>query len=138
MKHKNSLLNIFVLFALLVVSLGVTAQPAAAEPVYTCFPTCSKVDGRFLSLAGEGLYTLAGDRQIFEIGVPAGATSFEIGIFDGNTGGMWDDGTTPTEYTIDADPLGDGSGTETVLTFTGVGLPDNDWHTVTIDTLSMG
>ena len=134
MKHPNRILYIFVLIALLVVSLGATARPAAADPIYTCFPTCSTTDGRFLALAGSGLSTLAGDSQIFEIQVPAGATSFEIGIFDADTGGSWDEGLTPTIYTVDADPLGNGSGNETVLTFSGAGLPDNAWHTVTINT----
>ena len=134
MKHSHRIFTSLILFALLVVSVGVTARPAAAEPVYTCFPTCSTIDGRFLTLAGSNLATLAGDTQVFELQIPAGTTSFEIGIFDGDTGGMWDDGTTPTLFTVDADPLGDGSSNEHVLQFSGAGLPDNAWYTVTINT----
>ncbi len=134
MKHQFRPWNVLLLFALLVTALGVTALPAKADPVYTCFPTCNITDGRFLSLAGSGLFTLAGDSQLFEIQVPAGTTSFEVGIFDANTGGMWDQGTTPTLYTVDADPLGNGSGEEQILQFTGVGLPDNAWYTITINT----
>jgi len=134
MKYISRFFNILVLFILFVVSLGVTTRSAAADSIYTCFPTCAINDGRFLALAGIGLDTLAGDSQEFEISVPSGTASFEIGIFDGDTGGMWDVSTTPTQYSVYADPLGDGSGSEQLIQFTGAGLPDNDWYSVTINT----
>ena len=136
MKRSYHFFIFLLMLTLLVVSVGVVNKPAAAaDPVYTCFPTCSTTDGKFLTLAGTGLSTLAGDSQIMEIAVPADATSFEIGIFDGDTGGTWDIGTTPTLFTIDDDPLGDGNGnTHAVPQFSGAGLPDNDWYTLTIPT----
>ncbi len=134
MKHLKSLFNIFVLLALMVTSFGFAIQSAKADPIYNCFPTCATNDGRFLALAGSGLETLAGDNQLFEISIPAGTTSFEMGIFDGDTGGMWDIGTTPTLFTVDADPLRDGSQNEQILQFSGSELPDNLWYTVSINT----
>ena len=48
MKLSNRIFTIFVLFAMLVVSLGVTAKPAAAAGPYVCIPTCNVTDGRML------------------------------------------------------------------------------------------
>jgi hypothetical protein len=57
---------------------------------YTCLPTCGTTDGKFLSIAGSDLQTLAGDTILLRIRVPAGEPGFEIGIFDGDSGGHWD------------------------------------------------
>ena len=149
MKLSHRIFTFFVLIALLVVTVGVTAQPAAAQQTiapYTCFPTCSTTDGRFMALAGTGLQTLAGDTILMEIAVPAGTNSFEIGFFDGDTGGQWDNGTTPSNYRIDMDPMGDGSGNtvapavladssiQTSVGVSGTIMPDNGWYTITVPT----
>jgi hypothetical protein len=116
---------------------------------YTCLPTCSETDGRFLSLAGTGLSTLNGDSIHLEFAAPRTATTLEIGIFDGDTGGLWDVGTQPMEYTLYADPAADGSGTVMVgrwlgnttnptsgpgWTVSSATMPDNGWWTLTVQT----
>jgi hypothetical protein len=108
MKHQNRLFNIFILLALLVVSLGVQAKPAAAAGPYICIPNCNTTDGRMLSLASVGYETLAGETISIVIAVPASMTDFEVGFFDGETGGLWDIGATPLLYTLYADPAATG------------------------------
>lgn len=109
-----------------------------ATGIYTCLPTCATTDGEFLSIAGTDLQTLAGDRILLRIRVPAGATSFEIGIFDGDSGGTWDltppgmPGV-PLEFVLMADPDGDGFG-PTVDSWDGATLPDNAWSSTMIAT----
>jgi len=53
---------------------------------YTCFPTCVENDGKFLLIANNGTKTFAGEKQVFWIGVPGNKASFEVGIFDGDSG----------------------------------------------------
>jgi hypothetical protein len=134
MKRFIRILITLFLLALPVASAGVSTQPAAASPVYTCFPTCSSTDGRFLALAGTGLQTLAGDSITIEIAVPAGRTTFELDIFDGETGGYWDIGTTPSIYTLYADPLGNGTGATVIGTLPYASLLDNAWATFNFPT----
>jgi len=49
---------------------------------FKCLPTCDVTDGRFLALSGQGLQTLSPPDLYLEISVPAGSTSFDVGIFD--------------------------------------------------------
>jgi hypothetical protein len=92
----------------LICSLGITAfigsRKVAAAGDYTYFPSASTIDGRFLSIASDGLATMAGNKVT--IGFAAGSTvsEFEIGIFDGDTSASWDRGTTPLTFTLYADP----------------------------------
>ncbi len=52
MKRSYHFFIFLVMLALLVVSVGVVNKPAAAaDPVYTCFPTCSTTDGKFLAIS---------------------------------------------------------------------------------------
>ena len=62
----------------------------AAPPNPTCFPSCQPNDGRFLSLAGEGLNTFVGGSTTIDFMVNGSETNFKIGIFDGNENGLWD------------------------------------------------
>ena len=64
-----------------------------------------------LALSGSGTETLSGDFITVEIGVPAAATSFELGIYDGDTSLVWDSGSIPMDFTICADPGALGAGT---------------------------
>jgi hypothetical protein len=137
MKQSNRIFTIFILFALLVVSVGVTAKPAAAAGPYVCLPTCNETDGRMLSLAGIGFETLAGQTISFKIAVPATMSSFEIGIFDGDSGGTWDYGTVPLVYTLYADPFGSGDTSYQVAQWTGSGMADNLWTDLTINQSSL-
>jgi len=68
----------------------------------------------------------------FKITSPGAAASVEIGIFDGETGGMWDQGTVPLQYTLYADPNGDASGTTQVGQWSGASMADNAWHNITV------
>lgn len=106
----------------------------------SCLPTCSTVDGRFLFVTPSAvLDTLADDDLEFELGLPAGTTSFSFGLFDGDIGGTsptvdglstsphWDLGTADLQLTLIADPAADGTGTQVVQTWSNVAAPDNDW-----------
>jgi len=82
------------------------------------------------------------------VAVPAGSTSFQLGIFDGDVRGTdgagvqhWDIGVQSLyEYTLFADPLGDGSGTTVVEMQPGspsiasTSMPDNAWIDFTVAT----
>jgi len=112
---------------------------AGGESMYNCFPTCAENDGRFLSIAGTGLETLVGFENIFRIAVDRNAASFELGIFDGDTGGLWDfprsKSPSQLEFRLYADPAGDGSGVGTPLwTASGGDMTDNTWFNVTLPT----
>ncbi|HEX3530837.1 MAG TPA: SdrD B-like domain-containing protein [Thermoanaerobaculia bacterium] len=117
-----------------------------------CLPSCSTTDGRFLAIAGSNLATLSGSDLNLQISVPAAATSFTVGIFDGDARGVdsagishWDTGVTNAvyEYTLYADPAADGAGTTVVEmvpgnpVLTGSIMPDNAWIDFTIPTNSV-
>jgi hypothetical protein len=104
------------------------------SPTYVCFPTCSETDAHFLSLAGTGADTLAGDAIQVEFAAPSTATALEIGIFDGDTSGDWDQGSVPLEYTLYADRAADGSGTVQVGQWMGSTMTDNAWFTINVPT----
>ena len=116
-------------------ALALWAQPALAQ--LRCFPSCSTTDGRFLVVAsGTGLVTLSDDQLDLEIGIAAGTSSFQVGVFDGDAGdggalAHWDFGSVPYEYTLYADPLANGAGTTVVQMQPGspsilsTAMPDN-------------
>ncbi|MGD2113458.1 MAG: SdrD B-like domain-containing protein [Acidobacteriota bacterium] len=99
---------------------------------YTCLPTCQENDGQFLSIAGEDLQTLADDAVLLRILVPAGETTVELGVFDGDSGGTWDlipagaSVGVPLAYRLVADGDGDGMG-PTAWQVNGSTLSDNAW-----------
>jgi hypothetical protein len=133
-----------------VVVAALTAAPAAAA--FKCLPTCSITDGRFLAIAGTGLDTLSPPELELAISVPAGSTSFDIGIFDGDGGeydppgdpngnANWDSGLTALfEYELFADPDADGVGLIPVdlepgePTIFSPDMPDNAWRDFTVPT----
>ncbi|HYU35252.1 MAG TPA: SdrD B-like domain-containing protein [Thermoanaerobaculia bacterium] len=146
-----------VVFGLAAIPQAKTAQQnggqrqvlAADGSGYHCLPSCSAADGLFLVIAsGAGLVTLSDEDLDIELAVPAGTTSFQVGLFDGDSGGVdgllqshWDFATNiPYSYTLYADPLGDGSGSEPVDLEPGApsvsssALPDNDWLDFTVAT----
>ncbi len=133
MKHLNRPVIVFVLFAMLIVSLGITAQPAVAVGPYVCLPNCSTTDGRMLSLASVGYSTLAGQTIFIKIAVPATMSSFEIGIFDGDTSGIWDLGSTALSYTLFADPTNTGEGSIQLAQWSGNSMADNAWTDLTVN-----
>jgi hypothetical protein len=120
---------------------------AAANTGFRCLPTCATNDGRFLAIAGANFQTLSPPELSLEISVPAGSTSFQIGIFDGDGGeyqsdgftAYWDSGFTALfEYSLAADPTADATGTASVDLVPGQPIiysdtmPDNDWRSFTI------
>ena len=111
---------------------ALTAGTAAAQNRYVYFPTANPKDGHFLSISGAGFQTLAGDITM-KIASPSTATSVEIGIFDGETGGTWDYGNVVLTYTLYADPAGDGSGIQQIAQWSGSSMPDNAWFSATIN-----
>lgn len=121
-------------------SIAPTNFVAAAQGsgTWRCFPTCDAADGRFLTLAGSAHFTLAGGEVVFRLAVPSGAPSFTLGIFDGDSSGYWDfppnAATSQLIYSVYADPLGDGSGTDLVWQQSGASMPDNTWFDVSIPT----
>jgi len=129
---------------------ALTAAPASAA--FKCLPTCSTTDGRFLAIAGTGFETLSPPELELAISVPAGSSSFDIGIFDGDGGeynppgdvfgeANWDSGMTALfEYELFADPDADGVGLIPVElepgspTIFSPDMPDNAWRDFTIPT----
>ena len=96
------------------VSAGMGVKALSAGGPYYCLPSCSAIDGRMLSLAGQGFNTLAGDRITLEFGAGASASTLEIGLFDPDTSGTWDSGSFGAglglHVDVYADPDGDASG----------------------------
>ena len=132
-----------------------TAAVGTGETAYECFPTCSEVGGRMLAVGGTPLVSLSGQSVSVKFVAPSTATSFELGIFDGDTGrdaqgaisgnGHWDLGTSELVYTLYAE-----GSTETQVaqwhgntsnplsgpnwTADAVSMPDNAWWNVTVTT----
>ena len=127
--------------ALALLGLTFGAQSLAAQ--FKCFPSCSTTDARFLVIAsGPLLVTLSDTVLDIELAVPAGTPSFQIGFFDGDSGGLsWDaGGIIPYSYTLYADPLAIGSTATTVEMVPGfpsvssLTMPDNAWIDFTVNT----
>jgi hypothetical protein len=127
--------------------LLVAAYPAAAQ--FKCFPSCGATDGRFLVIAtGSGLVTLSDTVLDIQLAAPVGSSAFQVGFFDGDSGGVdglqqshWDFGSpTAYNYTLYADPLGDGSGMTVIEMAPGFpsissfSLADNDWTDFSVAT----
>lgn len=111
---------------------GIAAQRAEAQN-YTCFPNCEESDGRALILAGAGSNTLAGDTIVMKITSPATATTVEIGIFDGESSGRFDNGGVPLEYTLYADPSGEGKNFNTqIAQWSGADMANDAWTSYTV------
>jgi hypothetical protein len=126
MLHLKNSIYLLLIVALIAAPLALMPKPAAAQVEYTCLPTCEGNDARFLSVAGTGLATIADQPIILTFAAPADSTSLEIGIFDGNTAGMWDFGTTEAQYTLYADPLLTGDTSTIVAQRLGSSMPNNE------------
>ena len=112
---------------------GAAAQASATD--WACLPTCSETDGRFLMIAGQGFNSLAGSQLEFWIAVPAGTQNWTLSIFDGDTGGMWDlgsHGPNAFQYTLYADPNGDGTGNVQVGQWYNDQMTDNGWYDIAL------
>jgi hypothetical protein len=129
MKHFKQLIYVALVLALVAVPLVLNVKPAAADPVYTCLPTCEDTDARFMSIAGVGFNTLADADLDFIFAFPPDATSIEIGVFDGENGGLWDYGDADIEFTLWADPTKTGAQDIMVGQALGSEMADNAWYT---------
>jgi hypothetical protein len=126
-----------------VASLGAARPAAAAEP-YAYLPTASVTDGRFLTVAGAGLQTVAGHEILVKIAFSRDAAGVsEIGIFDGDTSGAdqfygpptgrWDFGYARARFEIYADPDADGVGVGApIASWTSDTMLDNAWSNLPV------
>jgi hypothetical protein len=96
--------------------------------VYSAMPSNDPDDGKFLAVAGTGLNTLAGLTIELYVGVPAGRSTFELGVFDGDVGSDWDLGSAQMGYWLYKDPLKNG-GSVLKSSWTSSGLANDDWTT---------
>ena len=96
-------------------------------------PSNDPDDGKFLSIAGTGIQTLAGHAIELFIGVPGGRSDFEVGIFDGDTMDNWDSPGGLMGYWLYKDPLKDGS-TNLLDDWTSSTMANDDWTTMTYST----
>ena len=138
----------------LIVTFG---DPSAARGQFNCLPSCDSTDSRMLLVAnGDGFKTLIEPGLDLTLIVSPETEVFEIGIFDGDAQAgelpdlHWDTGNPGVagapipqfEYSIFADPAGDGSGTHRVAgPFVGSSflnaanvMPDNAWFDILIAT----
>ncbi len=130
---------------------GTAGLPGGTYPApaggYTCLPTCSETDGKFLHISNSGMATFSGEKVVAWVSVPGDFTSFELSIFDGDSGkdnagnlnwaaGNWDDTTTEATYTLYADPLKDGAGSLVIAQWLGNtdNMLNNAWFTVNVNT----
>src|SRR6476661_8098563 len=121
---------------------------AWGQVTYSCLPTCDSGDARFLAISGSNLVNLSNNKLDLTLSVPAGTTTFRLGVFDGDANGTdsagvshWDTSLAATyQYTLFADPTTNGSGTTVVQMVPGspsvlsTSMPDNDWIDFTINT----
>ena len=87
---------------------GVHAVP---DPTRVGFPSSDPVDGKFLSMPGKGMSSLAVPTHL-SIGVPSSqaAQSLVVEVFDGDVSGKWDKpGGATTTYELFTDRNRDGS-----------------------------
>jgi hypothetical protein len=105
-----------------------SAQPFQASQ-WRGFPDADPDSGRFLGAAGNGLSTLAGQLTKLIIGIPAGRTSFTIGIFDGEGNNSWDQYINTIDlldFKLYKDPLKNGAMT-LMDSWNNLGMFDDGW-----------
>lgn len=99
---------------------------------YLYFPTADEKDARFVAIVGNGLASLGDQVLSTKLAVPRGASELEVGVFDGDTGGIWDVGTTPVTFTLYADPLNTSSTSVLIHQWTSTQMADNAWTTLRV------
>lgn len=109
------------------------ATTAFSQTTYYCLPSCSNVDGRFLSLSGSRYSTIAGDQITIQLASPESSTALSFDIFDGETSGVWDGGSAPLVFKLFADPTGDGTGTRKVGEWKGDIMRDSAWYAISVN-----
>src|SRR2546428_4942754 len=94
----------------------------------TGLPSLDPDDAKFFGVAGTDLQTLSGVTVVMYIGVPAGSSTFSVGLLDGDVGGAWDSGTTSFSYKLFKDPLKNGTTAKHLDTITSAQALDDDWY----------
>lgn len=111
------------------------SQGLIASADFTYLPSGDTTDGRFICIAGtQGLSTLTTDLFI-RLSATSDVSSLTLGLFDGDTGGMWDTGTSALQFDLFADPEGDGGVTGPLIDTWDTATtpyPDNAWLDRTI------
>ncbi len=150
--------SVLILGSLLVMGPGETAE-AQISFGYSGLPTMIENDGKLLCIVGEEEQTFANVPISVWIEVDPTVSSFEIGIFDGDTGrtnagvldwvaGNWDTSPfgsyTQMIYELYPDPLKTGTTTEILKDVCGRsecrwfgnddGMPNDDWFNMTVQT----
>jgi hypothetical protein len=129
---------------------GLPAVPKAEFPApaggFTCLPSCEVDDGKFLTLVNDSMRSLGGVKLVTWVAVPGNLQSFQLSIFDGDSGkdnngnvnfkaGNWDNTQTEATYTIYADPMKDGTGMQVVGVWRGNQdpMPNNGWFDINLE-----
>ncbi len=117
----------YLFMAATVFVMAVASTTVLPAQSYSGFPTCATNDGRFLTIAGAGYSTITNDTIVLKLAAASDQDSVAFDIFDGETGGSWDQGSTPLTFTLYADPDGDGIGTTQVWQRSGTDMTDDAW-----------
>lgn len=135
---KSFIRNIvgFIFVGLLFLSVTVTNSFS-----YSCLPTCSSTDSRFLLVVvGGSFQTLTTETLNLRIIIPGDQTEFTLGIFDGDSDRFqnnWDTGVPFLySYRLKIDPDEDNNG-PTIFSEFSTNLPNNDWVDFTFPTNDM-
>jgi SdrD B-like domain len=134
--RRSTLTLVLQRVVLCLTGIAMMTMLASAQQRYSYLPTASVTDGRFFSVAGSGIFTLGDNVVSFKVSSPEAATSVEIGIFDGETGGYWDQGSISLQYTLYADPANDATGTTQVAQWLGSTMADNAWTNLTVNNVA--
>jgi len=123
-----------VLGALAIVLVASVSATSSLNAEYNCLPTCGS-DARMLSIPSNGIATLAENHLQVHVAAPSETTSLELGIFDGDLGGLWDmrPGDREVTYRLFASPAMSLEGGELIDTWSSAEMPDNEWFTIHID-----
>ena len=116
----------------------------APQKGFTCLPSCSETDGKFLVVPGEDVASFGGAEVVLWISVPGKQSSFTVEIFDGDAGkdssggtvwsnGNWDARIVELNYKLYADPTKSGSMDNVVAEWTSSQMPNNQWFSQTIN-----
>jgi len=140
--HNSNGIRRKVRYALLGVAIAVFGLLQISSPsvkadghdgTFVCFPSCSATDGRFLSIATQGVSSLSGQELRLALSAAPSSvpSSLIVSFFDGETGGLWDNAAaSPLQMELYADPLGDGSGVmpgNLLATWYGGTMLDGQW-----------
>lgn len=107
--------------------------PILSQAQYVALPTSDVGDGKFLSIAGDRVSGgLDNQKAVLWLNIPAGTTSFNVAVFDGDQGGFWDityNNPDVSIWRLYADPQKSLTGGQLVDSWTSEEMLDNAWYT---------